>query len=553
MFKVILASTNEIVVNDIESGKEAEEIAKRLTEETSYKHQPRRIGKPDLNWRAREQDRFDSGEYIKVPWHTERWASIHKDHFVHVAKGDPGKLAFTEDEAHGEDNRKTIQRPGRYLRNYYGDHLSIDAIENWSRDFARKYEPSELQFAITEEDIERVYTNGPASCMTKSRTSYSCPGHPVRVYAHSDLAVAYLANVTKDNRVSARALCFPEKKVYGRIYGDDVRLCVALEREGFKRGDFTGAKLKRIPHKTDKKRFVAPFLDGINSLVDDGKNLIIDPNGQIIFGGTDGYSNIVHVCNNCDAPVAPNSLIRIYDRDVSWCEKCIKKHAFRCAYDDNYYTGKPIIMANGDKWSVASFNKYGFTCDATRNNYPKSAMIRLADGSTWAREFFKRNGYHCYECNQNYSCEAKCTCPVTEFINAPHPIGSIVIITSQTTEYEKATVVAFDETTQTYSLKKEGALVNKVAFNNVICRATQEKDQYEPGEWIYVGGESYSRWLKDDQLPLAPSRVQIHTSVNGDDHMKYKVRHPNGRLLWVYDKDILGKVNTRKVAVQATT
>ena len=94
-------------------------------------------------------------------------------------------------------------------------------------------------------EIERVYLEGPTSCMSYEAGDEDIREsiHPVRVYGAGDLAVAYMRNAR--GKINARTICRPEKKVYGRLYGASGRLREALEAQGFKRGrgeDFVGSK-----------------------------------------------------------------------------------------------------------------------------------------------------------------------------------------------------------------------------------------------------------------------------------------------------------------------
>src|SRR5690606_7560176 len=111
--------------------------------------------------------------------------------------------------------------------------------------------------AATPDDIENVYLKGPNSCMSHDLSEFSSPEHPTRVYGDSDLQVAYIVN--SSGNISARVLVWPEKKLYGRIYGDEDRMSDMLEEAGYERGDLDGARIRRIPIRD--RQYVMPYLD----------------------------------------------------------------------------------------------------------------------------------------------------------------------------------------------------------------------------------------------------------------------------------------------------
>lgn len=121
--------------------------------------------------------------------------------------------------------------------------------------------PDDVKFARTPDEIELVYRNGPQSCMSHDTGRYSTRGfHPVRVYGAGDLAVAYLPKRRDPNSYSQRALCWPEKKIYSRIYGTGP-LEGFLKSLGFTSGTFHGAKLLKIPVDGVNNHFVLPYVD----------------------------------------------------------------------------------------------------------------------------------------------------------------------------------------------------------------------------------------------------------------------------------------------------
>jgi hypothetical protein len=115
------------------------------------------------------------------------------------------------------------------------------------------------------------------------------------------LAIAYLE--PEKGHVTARALCWPARKIFGRVYGDDGKLIPMLESAGFSAIDrhsktsFNGAKLLRTE---DDYGFVCPYLDSPNyGVEDDGEFLRIG--GDIDARNTNGLTEDTRArCHNCD-------------------------------------------------------------------------------------------------------------------------------------------------------------------------------------------------------------------------------------------------------------
>ena len=254
--------------------------AEALNRTTGLKHQLRRAVVDHNAWKVREGDRFRDGTYTRLPWHEAPWylgAPAQDDHFAHVSKDRDGMVAFTLDATKGAADIQTRIKPGRYLTRYFSDVLSWREIEEFAQEFAGLHENNELLFAHTSDEIEQVYLDGPSSCMSKPARHYDSPIHPVRVYGAGDLAVAYIKS---GDSIGARVLCWPAKKLYSRIYGDDCRLRPLLDAAGYDHGELYGARMLRI--EADHGGFVVPYLDGCNSAGDNGEYLVISSGDPLL-------------------------------------------------------------------------------------------------------------------------------------------------------------------------------------------------------------------------------------------------------------------------------
>jgi hypothetical protein len=415
------------------TGQEAAAFCSRQNELWDFagsgvKLQPRRIA-DDGSWQERERGRLASGEYTAVPWATLSWFARAETalHFAHVSTVDGAKIAYTEDAVKGQAYRQTRIKPGKYLARFYADVLSTEEIARLSAEFSKTYEDNVLRFATTADDWERVYVDGPSSCMSKSASSYDSPCHPVRVYAGPDLQLAYLE---RNGDVTARAIVWPEKKIYSRIYGDQVRLADMLEDAGFSEGSLQGA---RIVRKAYRDGFVLPYVDYIDGVSDNGTYLVLD-GGDIACDQTNGLSGDTgRTCECCGSNVDEDegtfdrdsnfycddcyrdrySYCEYYEEDMPndgfqevivrvrsygpvtqwWCEDAIDNHAFICDNDGKlYHDDMKVLMANGDAWSTVAFEEYGATCEATDECYPADETVQLEDGTTWSKEHFAEHG-----------------------------------------------------------------------------------------------------------------------------------------------------------------
>ncbi len=205
-------------------------------------------------------------------------------------------------------------KPGKFLASFYADALSTTEIADIAAKFRAYGEPPKLLLAHTAEEIEKVYRNGPASCMASGKSVDGIS--PVRAYASGDWAVAY---TERDGRPNSRCLVHPALKIYVRIYGDYTILKPILEKNGYipardpngmvaaqlKR--LEGARLMPIPapniRPADAKHeaagepvLITPFFDlSMKAYYDPGDNFIKLtlndlPKGRIQHGLAGGYS-----------------------------------------------------------------------------------------------------------------------------------------------------------------------------------------------------------------------------------------------------------------------
>ena len=440
MFNIMNLATNELVRDEegdpleFSAGADAAAWCKQKTEDTGIRYQPRKSGAGDKNWRNRENARIASGQY-KRPDYLDNLEHL-TDHFLHLAEKRPGQLAYTKSAEKGEQDIQTVISFQGYVEAFYKD--VGDATRKWIDDLRKQHEgftltEDGLKFATTPAEIANVYTEYDRSV---DQVANSCmryrfdghPHHPTWVYGAGDLAVAYLENDEK--QTTARALCWPEKKLYSRVYGGSL-IHALLAKRGYKKskgyygredsnigeGSLEGAKLLRIEHEDDSNIFLVPYLDDVGCVRDNGKHLIIDSEGGYDAQRTNGWTDdprpeYDYTCDRCDDGCDGDDMREVYinrRRTESWCYHCAGNHSFYCEHDENYYSDSVTAFnVGGTIWSEYAFEDHGFTCERTGKHYPDDEQVEVIvdnEGATeqWSEDAFERYGWTCEQTDDKYS------------------------------------------------------------------------------------------------------------------------------------------------------
>lgn len=438
-----------------ETGPEASTRAKALSESLGVKVQPRRLV-VDSSWHEREQARFASGEYMKLAWLDEKlWytnvmeaasrafvsrrATIHealdavevqhgwqspaynkasdecslklkaldiecctlqtKNHFAHISIDDPLMVAFTKNDEMGLADRQTRMSSEAYLKRYWPDAFTASEIDTLVQVHNETYVDHAFKLATVPDEIEQVYTNFDRSCDDVATscmrgTDWKYGEHPCRVYGAGDLAIAYLTN--KDGETTHRALCWPERKLYSRMYGKGDRLHARLKMAGYSKSAYydgggaslEGARLLRIELDCNSEEFVMPYVDENIPAKDDGKFLILSRAGRICTRQTNGTTaeepeeGDGDLCSICEERV--DETTNVYTRanqtsSVQMCECCRGSLAFWCdGYEKYFHSGRVnSYEVNGETWSARYFELHGARCEHTGDNYSIDAMVEV--------------------------------------------------------------------------------------------------------------------------------------------------------------------------------
>lgn len=353
------------------------------------------------DWRARESARFASGTYIDVPWLDDPTLATLQDalldHYAHLSVSHPGMVAYTPNDESGVQDRQTRVRPGKYLKDF-APSLSEVQIERYTSQVRAISDRNNLKLATTADDIEAAYTvNGDdhrlGSCMAYRARHFNGPCHPVRVYGDSDLAVAYLGDLT--DHVSARCLVWPERKLYCRVYGDSA-LAQVLEANGYEHAsNFDGARVRRIA-ANGHDRFVMPYFDcgsGV-SKTSDRAYFEISDSWDYEANSTDGVTGHVNNCSECGEAC---------DDDETYCTSCLD-NSFTCDdcgerhFSDNYYS------CDDSTYCDHCWGNNGWRCNACDDeHYGSSDRNSADDGEVYCDTCYNAAKHECRHCEAEFN------------------------------------------------------------------------------------------------------------------------------------------------------
>lgn len=216
-----------------------------------------------------------------------------------------------------------------------------------------------VKFAITAEDIKRVYVNGPQSCMDTKVLMGEI--HPCMAYAYppdrteidlssgNTLAVAYVEDCRGD--VIYRAVLCMNSMQYNRWYGPNRALTIALDEMGYiydGAGSFMdGQRLSKVYDRYDNLLF--PYIDGDYDMgTDCGDYIRLGSTGHY-ESRPDGMAGTPCYCGGCEQAFNEDDLYYCEHLGVELCESCRENYTY-------------ALM---DRWDC----DYVEECDAVRIDY----------------------------------------------------------------------------------------------------------------------------------------------------------------------------------------
>ena len=371
------------------------------------------------------------------------YLNMHQRHFVHVSvhPDKPDMIAYTRSLKDGMRDRQVRVKLGRYLAQHFGDKLSPQKIAQLvAQHNENQCEKLRWHIAMTPKRIEVVYRKGPNSCMSKPRRYYDCDidrihdAHPTSIYGAGDLGVAFLR---RDGRITARALVWPERKVYGRIYGDEARLHRALDEAGYESeydhrkavrdaggdpyvdGGFNGARLLKLDMDGV---LVAPYMDGDYGIQYLHSNVAHANSGFAMMtmnyddscSMTNGLSaENGYPCSECGDTTPPDEMRSTHDGE-SVCESCSDQFYFYCEDSDElYHIDDAVHTYDGRVISQEAYEDGYFTCEDTDEVYPNDMQVVTHDHKYICRPVYENDYFTCDECGEVYPNEDANVCPHT--------------------------------------------------------------------------------------------------------------------------------------------
>lgn len=405
----------------------------------------------DTSWIDRERKRLEDGTYTPVPdWFQEYCLPLH---FTHLSKGctlADAMLSFTESPLKGQQDIQLRLPVNRYLARFHQDKLSSDQIAAITNrfgftDYTLTIEQTEAAFVFAYENQEvRSESSSHVSCMWYGKDHYGTPKHPSAVYytgaTEDSLAIAYIKNPNNPSNVLARALVWPHRQTFVRIYGVDERmrgiLRALLTNEGYNRdSDFEGARIRRIPFGVDRHfgndRYIMPYIDGDVQCVDvmagNDRFFVIDRHGDYACTDTRGYiyDHNRYTCDNCGDGMDEDEAHSV--QGDTWCQHCYENSSFFCerhqeTYPDSTDSHQVITMVRyryndprrepmTQTWSEFAVNDEAFFCENTERYYDTRYFSQievhvLRSGrnttETWCQERTLDDYFICPDCDEAY-------------------------------------------------------------------------------------------------------------------------------------------------------
>ena len=335
----------------------------------------------------------------------------------HKSVTDPNRLAYTQSERHGIEDRQTITTIGKYLNRHFDlpDHTIRDIVARHSSG------SSTFKFLHTTADMVHAVNHGPYSCMCwRNRDYVRCTDgvarHPYEVYAPK--YGWHMAVRVDAHDIVGRALCNDDdgQKYWVRSYKKDPNggysysdefLEAWLTAQGYtKRSEW--AEDTRMEYFETKNEFLAPYIDGDMRSVDVGMGyLTIDSNGDYECDNTDG-SPAGGDRSSCDCCGE-----YYHDSDMHWvgengdgrvCEGCIdSEYTFVYGRRGNQYyvSNEYAIYCNDEYYDADYLDDNDIVCLADGDYACRDDAVYIESDGEWYDSDDSRIGYDEYnDCYQ---------------------------------------------------------------------------------------------------------------------------------------------------------
>ena len=364
-------------------------------------------------FREREINRFHNRAYLRInvfdePDVAELYEKHRRTHWAHVSVKRAPQIAFTPTEFDGVKDRQVSLKLGRYLTRFMpelGEARILELVQQHNAQF----DVRATHIAKTPRTISTVYQRGVNSCMAHSQHHYVPDYNPTAVYGAGDVGVFFMWDKSnKRRRITGRVLIHLERKAYGRIYGDDQRMEVALAKAGYHPDSGTEFQDARIlSDMSFGDEYVCPYFDNgyqlarcsetdqlfmhsgtsakykvgcvwdadqTNGLAEDDNHTECYACGERVhyedtyYASDDPYCQSCHdenytYCENCDESVINENITNVQVShvrqnsdgqivsstiDANWCEWCASQNATYCHDCEERHADDLTVISDHD-------------------------------------------------------------------------------------------------------------------------------------------------------------------------------------------------------------
>ena len=164
--------------------------------------------------------------------------------------------------------RVSKMRIGKFVERFFPDCLTKEELTN----FVASLTTPQIKFSTEFRDVYERSEQHCNSCMTEKFGDWRWS--PMEVYDGGDLQIAYTENFRGE--VTGRAICWPEKMIYQRIYSSNTHVFEQqMKALGYKQGNINGAKLKfmtKDKQGNNQDYILMPYMDcGGSTMYSDGQ------------------------------------------------------------------------------------------------------------------------------------------------------------------------------------------------------------------------------------------------------------------------------------------
>ena len=232
-------------------------------------------------------------------------------------------------------NKSTEMKYGRYLKKLGKDDAVVREESSKLSSQVKLYNAATLSLATSEEDIKRVYEDGPHSCMSNCEA--------VVVYAGPDTAVAY---VELEDRIVARSVVVTNPDIglqYVRVYGNEELMRKLLHDNGYTFGSLEGCRLLLVE---GDHGILCPYLDNDTNVEVNAGYLVVDSSGEYEAQNTTGYVDSCS-CEACNEPMHRDEQYFCEYREMSLCESCYNE-GMVYVDGESYHEDSGLVKQTGD-------------------------------------------------------------------------------------------------------------------------------------------------------------------------------------------------------------